>query len=65
MIALVLVVLIGMAAFHWLMAPVLVALLGPLELHVLPWLALALGVWFLSGDPSPRSDRRAVRRSDD
>ncbi|MEB3307937.1 MAG: hypothetical protein VKK98_07290 [Cyanobacteriota bacterium] len=59
MAALTLLVLISLAAFHWLMAPLLSVLLGPLELHGLPWLGLVLLGWMLSGDHHRRADGRS------
>ncbi|MEB3354414.1 MAG: hypothetical protein VKM34_09300, partial [Cyanobacteriota bacterium] len=39
-----------LTAFHWLMEPLLRAVLVPLGLRGLPWLLLALGAWLLAGD---------------
>lgn len=56
MAALALVLLITLTAFHWLMAPLLHAVLVPFELHGLPWLLLVLGAWLVAG-PGNDSDR--------
>jgi hypothetical protein len=54
MAALALVLLITLTAFHWLMAPLLRAVLVPLELYGLPWLLLAMGAWLLAGNTNDR-----------
>ena len=53
MAALVLVLLITTVAGHWLMEPLLHALLGPLEFGWLPWFVLGLGAWLLAGQERP------------
>ncbi len=50
MAALMLVLLITLVAAHWLMEPLLHALLGPFEFGWLPWCLLGLGGWLLAGN---------------
>ena len=52
MAALALVVLLAAAAFHWWMGPLLSVLTAVVELQVLPWALLALGLWLLAGRPA-------------
>ncbi len=47
--ALLLVLLITVAAGHWLLEPLLHLALAPFQLEALPWLALAAGAWLLAG----------------
>ncbi|MEB3201893.1 MAG: hypothetical protein VKK05_03650 [Synechococcus sp.] len=54
MAALALVVLLAVAAFHWLMEPFLQVLPGLMELRVLPWTLLALAIWLLAGRAAAR-----------
>lgn len=54
MAALALVVLLAVAAFHWLMEPFLQLLPGLMELRFLPWVLLALAIWLLAGRPAVR-----------
>jgi hypothetical protein len=54
MAALALVVLLAAAAFHWLMESLLNVLPVLMELQVLPWVALGLGMWLLAGRPADR-----------
>ena len=49
MAALLFTLLITLAAIHWLIEPWLRPLQGLMELHSLPWLALAAGAWLLAG----------------
>jgi len=51
MAALALMVLLAVAAFHWLMEPLLQLLPVLMELTFLPWALLALGLWLLAGRP--------------
>lgn len=49
MAALILVLVVSLAAIHWLIGPLLHGLQAPLELQWLPWLMLALAAWLLAG----------------
>ena len=51
MAALALMVLLAVAVFHWMMAPLLQLLPALMELTLLPWALLALGLWLLAGRP--------------
>jgi len=51
MATLVLMVLLAVATFHWMMEPLLQLLPALLELTLLPWMLLALGLWLLAGRP--------------
>ncbi len=52
MTGLLLVLVIGLSAIHWLLEPLFRALEAPLDLEWLPWLALAAAAWLLAG-PAP------------
>ena len=52
MVALALVVLLAAAAFHWWLEPLLSVLSAVVELQVLPWALLGLGLWLLAGRPA-------------
>ena len=54
MAALFLVVLLAVAAFHWLMEPFLKVLPALLDLRALPWTLLVLAIWLLAGRPAVR-----------
>jgi len=54
MTALFLVVLLAVAAFHWLMEPFLLGLPALLDLRVLPWALLVMAIWLLAGRPAIR-----------
>ena len=47
--ALIVVVAVSVAVFYWAMAPLLQVLSDLMELSILPWLQLALGIWLLAG----------------
>jgi hypothetical protein len=51
MAALALMVLLAVAVFHWTMEPLLQLLPALMELTLLPWALLALGLWLLAGRP--------------
>ena len=50
MAALMLVLLITLVAAHWLMEPLLHALLGPFEFTWLAWGLLAVAAWLFAGN---------------
>ena len=52
--ALILVLLITVAACHWLFEPLLHLALAPFQLAGLPWLGLAAGAWLLAGTGKER-----------
>ncbi len=49
MAALLFMLLITLAAIHWLIEPWMNPLQGLFEIHGLPWLVLAGGAWLLAG----------------
>jgi hypothetical protein len=52
MTGLLLVLVIGLSAIHWLLAPLFRPLEASLQLAWLPWLSLAVAAWLLAG-PAP------------
>ena len=50
--ALIVVVWLAVAVFHWAAEPLLQLLPALMELAFLPWLLLALGIWLLAGPPA-------------
>ena len=52
--ALVLMVLLAVAVFHWMMEPLVQLLPALMELTLLPWVLLLLGGWLLAGRSADR-----------